>query len=48
MFADPPRLTSDQIEIVLTNGDAEQRHFATVAPHAPDATTIPILLIDRP
>jgi len=44
-FAQPPRLTSGQIEIILTNGDAEQRHKAVVLPHDPDATRIPIQLM---
>jgi len=44
-FAEPPRLASSQVEIILTNGDAEQCHTALVLPHAPDATRIPIRLL---
>ena len=46
-FADPPRLTSTEIQIILTNGDAEQRHRATVLPHEPHATRIPIRLSSK-
>jgi hypothetical protein len=44
-FAEPPRLTSDQVEIVLVNGDETQRQKAIVLPHDPDATRIPIRLV---
>ena len=44
-FAEPPRLQSGQIEIVLINGVAEQRHTAVVLPHDPQDTRIPIRLI---
>ena len=44
-FAAPPRLTSEQVEIILRNGDEEQRHFAVVLPHDPAATQIPIRLL---
>lgn len=44
-FAEPPHLESKQIEIILRNGDAEQRSFATVLPHDRDATRIPIQLV---
>jgi hypothetical protein len=44
-FAQPPRLTSNKIEIVLVNGDEEQRSWALVLPHEPDATRIPIQLV---
>jgi hypothetical protein len=47
-FAAPPRLTSNQVEIVLVNGDEEQRHFATVLPHDANATRIPIRLNTGP
>ena len=43
-FRQPPHLTSAQVEIILTNGDEEQRHMAVVLPHDPDATRIPIRL----
>jgi hypothetical protein len=46
-FAEPPHLTSEQIEIVLVNGDEEQRHLARVLPHDPTATRIPIRLLPR-
>jgi hypothetical protein len=45
LFSQPPKLASAQIEIVLVNGDAEQRHTAIVLPHEPDATRIPIQLL---
>jgi len=44
-FAEPPRLISNRIEIILTNGTAEQRHTAVVLPHDPHATRIPIQLV---
>lgn len=43
-FTQPPRLTSTEIAIILTNGPDKQRHTATVLPHEPDATRIPIRL----
>ena len=45
IFAAPPRLACPQVEIVLTNGDALQRHRAQVLPHDPAATRIPIRLV---
>ena len=45
LFADPPHLTSSQVEIILIDGDAEQRHIAAVLPHDADATRIPIQLV---
>ena len=44
-FAQAPHLTSAEIQIVLTNGDAEQRHVAAVLPHDHGATRIPIRLL---
>jgi hypothetical protein len=44
-FIEPPHLTSNRIEIILVNGDHEQRHFAMVLPHEADATHIPIQLL---
>lgn len=44
-FTEPPQLTSRQIEIILVNGDAEQRHMAVVLPHDANATRIPIRLL---
>lgn len=46
-FRSPPHLTSTQVEIILVNGDEEQRHFATVLPHEADATRIPIRLVTQ-
>jgi hypothetical protein len=46
-FAEPPHLTSARVEIILVNGDQEQRHTAIVLPHEPDATRIPIQLISE-
>lgn len=43
-FAEPPCLQSTTVEIILLNGDEEQRHMAVVLPHDPDATRIPIRL----
>jgi hypothetical protein len=43
-FQSPPHLASSQIEIILTNGTEEQRHWATVLPHDAEATQIPIRL----
>ncbi len=44
-FREPPHLVSSQIEIILVNGDQEQRHTAIVLPHDAEATRIPIQLI---
>ncbi|HZL35126.1 MAG TPA: hypothetical protein VFC78_07440, partial [Tepidisphaeraceae bacterium] len=44
-FAQPPRLTSSEVEIILRNGDAEQRHVAVVLPHCENETRIRIQLI---
>ena len=46
-FSEPPRLTSSQVEIILTNGDAEQRQMAAVLPHDADDTRIPIRLLPQ-
>jgi hypothetical protein len=43
-FDEPPHLQSARVEIVLTNGDQEQRHWATVLAHDPEATQIPVKL----
>ena len=45
LFAQPPHLIGDEIEVILTNDKVEQRHKAAVLPHAPDATRIPIRLL---
>jgi hypothetical protein len=42
VFNTPPRLTTSQVEIVITNGHNEFRSAAEVLPHDPDATEIPI------
>ena len=44
-FTEPPRLTSSEIEIILVNGNAEQRHKAKILPHDANATRIPIRLV---
>jgi len=44
-FAEPPLLISQRIEIILKNGEEEQRHFAVVLPHDSAATKIPIQLL---
>jgi hypothetical protein len=46
-FNNPPYLTSDQVEIIITNGDEEDRHIAAVLPHDADATRIPIRLVSN-
>jgi hypothetical protein len=45
LFISPPRLTSGTVEIIITNGDQEQRHTAVVLPHDAEATRIPIRLL---
>jgi len=47
IFTTPPRLTSNRIELILTNGDAEHRQMADVLPHDANATLIPIQLIAK-
>ena len=48
-FTEPPHLTSSEIEIILTVGDAEQRTMAIVLPHDPNERYIPIQLVtERP
>ena len=44
-FPNPPRLASDTVEIIVTNGDQQHRHVAAVLPHDPEATRIPIRLL---
>jgi hypothetical protein len=44
-FTEPPRLTSSTIQVILRNGDEEERYAATVLPHEPDAVRIPIRLM---
>lgn len=45
VFSEPPQLRENQVEIILTSGDSEQRHLADILPHDPDATRIPIRLV---
>ena len=45
LFATPPRLANEQVEIILVNGDAEQRHTARVLPHDPETMRVPIQLL---
>ena len=44
-FTEPPRLTSGSVEVILVNGDDQQRHTAIVLPHDAEATRIPIQLL---
>jgi hypothetical protein len=45
LFTTPPHLKGGKVEIILANGDQEQRSFANVLPHDADATMIPIQLL---
>ena len=47
LFSEPPQLKSGEIEIILVNGDEEQRGMAAVLPHDPDAVEIPIRLLPQ-
>jgi len=47
LFSEPPRLSSGEVEIILVNGDEEQRGMAAVLQHDPDATEITIRLLPR-
>lgn len=47
-FDTPPRFTSNEVEIVIANGDEASRHRARILPHDPEATKIPIELIREP
>jgi hypothetical protein len=44
-FTVAPKITSETIEIIVTNGDVENRRIARVRPHDPAAVQIPIELI---
>jgi hypothetical protein len=44
-FTEPPRLTSSQVEIILTNGDDQHHYTAAVLSHEADATLIPIRMV---
>jgi hypothetical protein len=44
-FPQPPRLASSKIEIILVNGEEEQRSWAMVLPHDADAMWIPIRIV---
>jgi hypothetical protein len=45
IFAEPPNLSSQHIEIVITNNGRSHPSRATVLPHDPQSTRIPIQLI---
>jgi hypothetical protein len=45
LFTEPPHLVSGKVEIILRNGDSEQRRTAVVLPHDPEATRVPIRLL---
>ena len=45
LFNQPPHLSSERVEIIVTNGDDEHRRVAAVLPHDADATRIPIRLL---
>jgi hypothetical protein len=47
IFRNPPKLTTTQVEIVVSNGDDEFRSLASVLPHDPNALEIPIQLISE-
>jgi hypothetical protein len=42
LFCLPPRLTSNRVEIIISNGQDEFRSFVEVLPHDKDAIEIPI------
>ena len=44
-FREPPRLVSEQVVVVVVNGDFEYRRVVAVLPHDEDATRIPIRLL---
>jgi hypothetical protein len=44
VFDEAPHLQSSVVEILLVNGDEQQRHTAAVLPHDPEAKWIPIEL----
>jgi hypothetical protein len=46
IFAEPPNLTSQQIEIIITNNGQSHSSHALVLPHELLATYIPIQLIN--
>jgi len=45
LFADPPRITSTEVELIITNGAVEDRRMAEVLPHDAEATHVPIRLL---
>ena len=45
-FRQPPQITSNKVEIIVSNGDAEYRRIAAILPHESQATEIPIQLLD--
>jgi hypothetical protein len=46
IFAEPPNLSSQQIEIVVTNNGQSHMSRALVLPHESSSTRIPIRLIE--
>jgi hypothetical protein len=42
LFSEPPHLLSNKVEIILTNGNQEQKHTAFILPH--DSTAVRILI----
>jgi len=46
IFKTPPAIASKHIEIIVTNNGQPHSRWAVVLPHDPDATQIPIQLID--
>jgi hypothetical protein len=45
IFAEPPRLTSQEVEIIVTNNGQSHSSRALVLPHDAESTRIPIQLI---
>lgn len=46
IFAEPPNLLSQNIEIIITNNGQSHLSWALVLPHEPNSTFIPIQLVD--
>ena len=42
LFSEPPCLVSDEVEVIVSNGDEEQHTYAIILPHDPAAKRIPI------
>jgi len=47
MFRDAPHLVSAEIRVCVNNGDRQTTRIARVLPHDPQATHIPIQLIQN-